>query len=119
MDPKIKVGSLVAPSGGRTRSEGETLERLPTTHFTNSVVTQEVAAPATALLARPSNWRVATRVVTYRKVEWAIDSFAPYESPDVDGIFPALLQKGREVAIPFLVSIFRLAMFQPHGDRFR
>ena len=25
-DPKVKLGSLAAPSGGRTRSEGETLE---------------------------------------------------------------------------------------------
>jgi hypothetical protein len=45
-------------------------------------------------------------VVTYRRVEWAIDSFAPYKSPGVDGIFPAMLQKGREVVIPYLVRIF-------------
>jgi hypothetical protein len=45
------------------------------------------------------------RVVTYRRIEWAIDSFAPYKSPGVDGIFPALLQEGREVVIPYLVRI--------------
>jgi len=38
-DPKIKLGSLVAPSGRRTQSEGETLEMLLTTHFPNSGVT--------------------------------------------------------------------------------
>jgi hypothetical protein len=49
-------------------------------------------------------------VVTYRRVEWAIDSFAPYKSPGVDGILPALLQQAREVIIPYLVRIFRACL---------
>ena len=85
-DPKIKLGR-------RTQSEGETLERLLTTHFPNSGVTQELAAPVAALLARCPNWRLAMRVVTFRRVEWARDPFAPYKSPGVDGIFPPLLQQ--------------------------
>jgi len=68
-DPKIKLGSLVAPSGSRTQSEGETLELLLTTHFPSSGVTQESAAPAAALLARRPDWRLAMKVVTYRRVE--------------------------------------------------
>jgi len=94
----------------RTRSEGEALKQLLTTHFPNSGVTQEAAAPAAALLARHSEWSLATRMVTYRRVEWAIDSFTPYKSPGVDGIFPALLQKGREVFIPYLVRIFHACL---------
>jgi len=69
----------------------------------NSGVTQELAAPAAAILARRPNWRLATRVVTFRRVEWAIDSLAPHKSPGVDGIYPALLQQAREVVIPYLV----------------
>jgi hypothetical protein len=46
-------------------------------------------------------------VVTYRGVEWAIDSFAPYKSPEMDDIFPALLQEEREALIPYLVRVFR------------
>jgi hypothetical protein len=49
-------------------------------------------------------------VVTYRRVEWAIDSFGPYKSPGVDGIFPALLQQAREMVIPYLVGIFRACL---------
>jgi hypothetical protein len=45
-------------------------------------------------------------VVTFRRVEWAIDSFAPYKSPGVHGIFPVLLQQAQEVVIPYLVRIF-------------
>jgi hypothetical protein len=99
-DPKIKMGSLVAPTGRHRQS-------LHTTHFPNSGVTQEVAAPVAALLTRRPDWRLATRVVTYRRVEWAIDSFTPYKSPGVDGIFQALLQQSREMVIPYLVRIFR------------
>jgi hypothetical protein len=50
------------------------------------------------------------KVVTYRRVEWAIDSFAPYKSPGADGIFPALLQRAREIVIPHLVRIFRACL---------
>jgi len=109
-DPKIKLGSLVAPSGRRTQSEGENLELLLTTHFPNSGVTKEVAAPTAVHLAKRLDWRLATRAVTFIRVEWAIDSFAPYKSPGVDGIFPALLQQAREVLIPYPVGIFRACL---------
>jgi hypothetical protein len=101
-DPKIKLGSLVAPSGRHTQSEGKTSELLLTTHFPNSEVTQELAA----FSAGRSDWRLAVRVITYRRVDWAIDSFAPYKSPGIYGIFPALLQEGQEVVIAYLVRIF-------------
>jgi hypothetical protein len=69
-DPKIKLGSLVAPLNRHTQSEGETLELLLTTHFSSSGITREQAVSAAALLARCPDWRLATRVVTYRRVEW-------------------------------------------------
>jgi hypothetical protein len=43
-------------------------------------------------------------------VAWAIDTFAPYKSPGVDGIFPVLLQEGQEVLIPYLIKIFRACL---------
>jgi len=62
--------------------------------------------PATACSTKCLDWRVAARIFTYRRVRWAIDSFAPYKSPGMDGIFPALLQEGWEILIPYLVRIF-------------
>jgi hypothetical protein len=50
---------------------------------------------------------VAARFITCGRVVWAIDSFAPYKSPGMDEIFPALLQEGLKVLIPYLVNIFR------------
>jgi len=38
-DPRIKLVSLVAPSGRHTQSEGENLEFLLVTHFPDTVVT--------------------------------------------------------------------------------
>jgi len=49
-------------------------------------------------------------VVTCRRVEWNTDSFAPYKSPERDGIFPVLLQEGQEVVVPYLVRIFRACL---------
>ena len=53
---------------------------------------------------------MAERIVTYGRKEWAIDSFAPYKSPGTDGIFPALLQEGWEVLIPYLTRIFHACL---------
>jgi len=77
-DSKIKLGSLVAPPGRCTQSKGETLELLLVTYFPKLVVTEELAAPSAACCAKRLDWWVAGRVVTYRRIEWAIDSSAPY-----------------------------------------
>jgi hypothetical protein len=66
---------------------------LLATHCPNSVVTEEVAAPAAARRAKCFDCQVAARVATYKRMEWAIDYFAPYKRLNMDGIFPALLQE--------------------------
>jgi len=106
----MKLGFLVSPSGERTQSERETLDLLLAAHFPNSVVMETEAAPTAACRARCLDWRVAVRIVTYRRVRWAIDSFAPNKNPGMDGIFPALLQERREVLIPYLIRIFRACL---------
>jgi hypothetical protein len=50
---------------------------------------------------------VAAKVVTYRRMEWVIDSIVLFKSPGEDGIFPAVLQQGREILIPYLIKTFR------------
>jgi hypothetical protein len=66
--------------------------------------------PAAACHAKRLDWQVAAQIITHRRVEWAIDTFAPYKSPGVDGIFPALLQEGRGVLVPHLIRIFRACL---------
>jgi len=53
---------------------------------------------------------VAARIVTYHRVKWAIDSFAPYKCLGMDGIFPALLQEGQKILIPYVVRIFHTCL---------
>ena len=72
----------------------------------NSAVMERGAVPAAACRAKRLDWWVAARIVTYQRVGWAIDSFAPYKSPGMDRILPALLQEEQEVLIPYLVKIF-------------
>ena len=64
------------------------------------------ALPIAACCAKCLDWRVAVKIVTYRRMRWAIDSSAPYKSSGVDRIFSALLQAGQEVLIPYLVKNF-------------
>ena len=90
----------MAPSGLRTQSEGETLDLLLATQFPGFICAEGEVLAAPACRANCLDRQVAAKIVTYRRVEWAIDSFAPYKSPGMDGIFPALLQEGREVLIP-------------------
>ena len=56
MDPKIRLGSLVAPSGRRTKSEGETLDFVLATHFPNSIVIESGPVPAAACGAKRLDW---------------------------------------------------------------
>jgi len=67
-DPKISLGSLVAPSGERAQSEGETLDLLLATHFPNSSAMERGAIPNAACRTRCLDWRMAAKNVTYRRV---------------------------------------------------
>jgi hypothetical protein len=50
-------------------SRGGKLEILQATHFTNSVDTEGVAAPAATRSSKRYDWRVAAEVVTYGRFE--------------------------------------------------
>jgi len=87
-------------------------------------VIEEVAAPAAAHCARCHDWRMAVRVVTYRRVEWANDSFAPYKSTGVDGTFtePCCKRDRGLLSVTWsgcCVSAWLLAIFKPYGIRLR
>jgi hypothetical protein len=86
------------------------LDLLHATHFPGSISVEKGVLPAPTCRTNRLIWQVAARIVTYRIVEWAIDTFAPYKSPGVDGIFPAVLQEGWEVLIPYLIKIFRACL---------
>jgi hypothetical protein len=118
--PQIKLGSLVAPTVRRTQFEGETLELLLNTTFPNAWITQETAASAAALLAKRPDWRMATSVTTYGRVEWAMDCFTPYKFQGWTAYFrPCCKRRGIfsfRTCLEYFVLAWRLAMFQPYGE---
>jgi len=73
-DPKARLGSLVAPMGERTQSEGETLDLLLATHFPDSTAVEGGAIPAAACRATRVDWRAAARIITYHRSEGLIHS---------------------------------------------
>jgi hypothetical protein len=78
-DPKVRLGSLVAPSGQGTQSEKETLNLLLHMHFPGSRAVGE-GAPGNFGRTTRLDWQVATKVVTYRRVMWA-RVFCPIQKP--------------------------------------
>ena len=75
-----------------------------------SCVTAKGTMPAAACRSNRLDWWVAAKVATHRRVGWAISSFAPYKTPGMDGVFPALLQQGQEILIPYPIRIFRACL---------
>lgn len=53
---------------------------------------------------------IADEIFTTARVEKAVRSFQPFKSAGVDGIYPALLQKGEAVLIPSLKKIFKASL---------
>jgi len=89
-DPKIKLGSLVAPSVRRTQTEEETLELLLTTHFRNSEVTQDLAASAAALLARRTDYECGH----LQKGGMGYRFFCPIQKSRGEWHIPSLVERG-------------------------
>ena len=102
------------------------MDLLLVTHSPTQLSWRGGAVPAAVCCAKRLDWLVAARIVTHRRAGWVIDSFAPYKSSGRDGIFPALLQEGREVLIPYLVgdeqrkkprpTFFMNVKLWPHSD---
>lgn len=105
-----QVGSLKKPDGTYTQGKEETLELLLSTHFPQCTKTTEHSQYRNEFgYWKPGkdDWMTVKEIVNERKIKWAINSFEPYKAPGVDGIFPALLQKGEEIIVPHLIRIFR------------
>ena len=111
----------MAPTGERTQSEAEILDLLLATHFPYSVMVERGVTPAAACRTTHADRRVAAKIITHCRVEWAIDFFTPYKSPGMDEIFPTLLQEGPGSLFPtssrYFIPAWRLDTFQLHGAR--
>ena len=105
---KNKIGSLRTQDGSHTNNEKETLKILNSTHFPESQVNSYDQNHLKVSVRENSsaNWELSLRLFSDDKVKWAVNTFKPFKSPGVDGIFPALLQKGIDVLLPYLQTLF-------------
>ncbi|CAB0039097.1 unnamed protein product [Trichogramma brassicae] len=105
------IEAIQKPEGHYADSEEECLQLLLDANFHRS---ERVGAgegpngPPHRPTAR--SWEVAKDVVRPGTVAWAIDTFGPFKSPGTDGIFPALLQKAKDLLIGPLVRVFRASI---------
>uniref|UniRef100_A0A8D9BL84 Uncharacterized protein n=1 Tax=Cacopsylla melanoneura TaxID=428564 RepID=A0A8D9BL84_9HEMI len=106
-----------------TQSGKETLETLIQAHFPGSEnidcsVPSDTVRPGTSY-RRPQkdDWKLAKRVVTHNRLDWALGTFEPYKAAGNDGIFPALLQQAKEMLIPILLILCKLFRASIYSNR--
>jgi ribonuclease HI len=103
------VGSLKLPNGEYTRDENSLLSHLLETHFPgcNEIDYSDEYEDEILLSAiSESTIKKAGHIASPQNVRWAINSFSPFKSPGMDGIFPALLQNGLDSIVEHLSNIF-------------
>ncbi|KAI5753143.1 hypothetical protein M8J77_023972 [Diaphorina citri] len=112
----VTLGTIKKPNGEWTQTGKETLETLIETHFPGSesfdyANPSDTARPGTPLRKpQKDDWELAKNVVTHKKLEWAISTFQPFKAAGNDGIFPALLQRAKEIVIPILCRLFKASI---------
>lgn len=108
-DSGCKIGCMRMANGNFTSNEEEILSGLFSTHFPGNKATNEGNANP---LRTPSagDWKLANKIVNKKTLSWSIQSFAPFKTPGTDGIFPALLQKGRDILLPAIKEILTASL---------
>ncbi len=94
--------TICRDDGEWTNDSEETLSVLLNAHFPGCTEVTDLSSITLRTLVDEDR-----DIITYERVEWAINSFQPYKSPGPDGIFPALLQHCKRKIIPWLVMVYR------------
>lgn len=91
----FRVNNIRNSNGEYASSDEDVLKCLFDTHFPGC--REEILSDEQEFFSGDHfSWVMARRIVTYESIKWSIDSFSPYKSPGMDGIFPVFLQKGFE-----------------------
>ena len=106
-----EIGTLKRSDGTYTNTQAETLTELldallpiqehDEQHNVDNFLTQENTGVSEEILSK---------IVNDTTVREAIRKFSPYKSPGTDEIYPALLQRGLDLLLPYLIKIFKLSL---------
>lgn len=117
-DHSNQLGLVKKKDGSYTNSSLETIKVMLDTHFPGSRISDNQQNNYLPIRARQSSNRLARQIAgklfTDQTIKWAIESFKPFKSPGVDGIFPALLQKGIDYLLPHIKKIFKSSFIMGH-----
>lgn len=92
-------------SDGRwAQSSEETNDNLLSTHFPGCT---ESPMAQGSLGSTENVDQSCADFITCEKVTWAINSFEPFKSPGMDGVFPKMLQVTADRVAPILTSVFK------------
>jgi hypothetical protein len=104
-------------NGEYTTSEREILEELLRVHFPGSEIILEhtggwngLELEFTPWKITREDWEVSKKVISYDRLKWAVYSFLPYKSPDMDGIMPIMLQQDFEMLGCRLLTLLRTSL---------
>lgn len=99
------VGFLKKSTGVFTTTHEETARVLQDTHFPGNI--DPAVEPLDTQAFNHSLWSDDSlgSIVSAKKFKWAIDSFLPYKSPGLDGIYPKMLQALGDSITPVLEII--------------
>ena len=104
-----EIGSLKDNQGNYTTTPKETLQVLLDKHFPGK---EDIANEPDIDTDTGINNFDVYQAITEESVRSAIDSFKPYKSPGLDGIYPVLLQKGIDFLVTYIVDIYRDSILQ-------
>lgn len=113
---ECQIGTLKREDGSYTETVGETLQLLLKSHFPgseavrgNGAETGEVTGRALTR-ASPRDWALANHLINQTKIKWATGTFQPFKTPGMDGIIPALMQKGINLLASPLTTLLRASL---------
>ena len=112
------LGMLRLPDGQWTTSLEEAHQHLLASHFPGcrligsamSTNADEPHSPSVTKWVPPPNQMVLNDIITKDRIEWAIQSMAPFKTPGNDGIVPIFLQKGLQHIIYPVQCIYKASL---------
>lgn len=116
--PTTKVATITKQDGTSTANAQETQDELIKAHFKGVITLDENEDWREE---RPPELKLTDHeekaIFDATKLEiilWAIDSLSPFKSPGEDEIFPALLQKSKDIVAQILQILFRASLLSGH-----
>lgn len=102
------IGNLRSSDGSWTENPRDTLRLLFQTHFPGCDLGQD--RPEIATSSNVASYPRAREIISLETVKWAANTFGPFKSPGIDGIYPKMLQEALDIVGEDLVDIYRFCL---------